>query len=55
VGQRISDEAYAPFTVAISLVSVVRQGVHGPGLDTPIPPVVGITGIAWDEVWMTPG
>lgn len=52
VGQRISDEAYAPFILAFAPASVVRAGVHGPGLDTLIPPVVVNTAILWDEVWM---
>jgi peptide/nickel transport system substrate-binding protein len=53
LGQRISDEAYAPFILAFAPASVVVQGVHGPGLDTLIPPVVVNTAILWDEVWMS--
>ena len=52
VGQRISDEAYAPFILAFAPASVVTKNVHGPGLTTLIPPVVVNTGIIWDEVWM---
>lgn len=53
VGQRISDEAYAPFILAFAPASVVTKNVHGPGLTTLIPPVVVNTGIIWDEVWMS--
>lgn len=52
VGQRISDEAYAPFILAFAPASVVTKNVHGPGLTTLIPPVVVNTAIIWDEVWM---
>ena len=52
-GQRISDEAYAPFILAFAPASVVTTNVHGPGLTTKIPPVVVNTGIIWDEVWMS--
>jgi peptide/nickel transport system substrate-binding protein len=51
-GQRISDQAYAPFILAFAPASVVTKNVHGPGLTTLIPPVVVNTGIIWDEVWM---
>jgi peptide/nickel transport system substrate-binding protein len=54
VGQRISDEAYAPFILAFAPASVVTKKVHGPGLTTLIPPVVVNTGIIWDEVWVSP-
>ena len=52
-GQRISDEAYAPYILAFAPASVVAKNVHGPGLTTKIPPVVVNTGIIWDEVWMS--
>jgi peptide/nickel transport system substrate-binding protein len=52
VGKLISDEAYAPFILAFAPASVVTTNVHGPGLDTLIPPVVVNTAILWDEVWM---
>jgi peptide/nickel transport system substrate-binding protein len=53
VGQRISDQAYAPFILAFAPASVARTNVHGPGLDTLIPPVVVNTAILWDEAWMS--
>ena len=53
LGQRISDEAYAPFILAFAPASVVTKNVHGPGLTTLIPPVVVNTAILWDEVWMS--
>ncbi|HEY7223901.1 MAG TPA: ABC transporter substrate-binding protein [Micromonosporaceae bacterium] len=52
VGQRISDQAYAPFILAFAPASVVTKGVHGPGLDTLIPPVVVNTAILWSDAWM---
>jgi peptide/nickel transport system substrate-binding protein len=52
-GQRISDEAYAPYILAFAPASVVTTNVHGPGLTTKIPPVVVNPGIIWDEVWMS--
>jgi peptide/nickel transport system substrate-binding protein len=51
IGQKISDEAYAPFILAFSPATVSAQGVHGPGVDTLIPPLVVNTSILWDEVW----
>jgi len=53
VGQRISDQSYAPFILAFAPASVVTKNVHGPGLTTLIPPVVVNTAILWDEVWMS--
>jgi peptide/nickel transport system substrate-binding protein len=53
VGQRISDEAYAPFILAFAPASLATTNVHGPGVDTLIPPVVVNTAILWDEVWMS--
>ena len=52
VGQHISDEAYAPFILAFAPSSIVTTTVHGPGLTTPIPPLVVNTGVLWDEVWI---
>jgi peptide/nickel transport system substrate-binding protein len=53
VGQRISDQAYAPYILAFAPASVATKNVHGPGVTTLIPPVVVNTGIIWDEVWMS--
>ncbi|HKT04187.1 MAG TPA: ABC transporter substrate-binding protein [Rugosimonospora sp.] len=53
VGQRISDQAYAPFILAFAPASVVTKNVYGPGLTTLIPPVVVNTGILWADVWMS--
>jgi len=55
IGQIISDEAYAPFILAFAPSSVATTNVHGPGVDTLIPPVVVNTAILWDEVWMSQG
>ncbi|MFB9073722.1 hypothetical protein ACFFX0_21965 [Citricoccus parietis] len=48
----ISDEAYGPFGMAFSPAQVVRQGVHGPGLTTPIPALVVNSGVLYDRVWV---
>ncbi|GAA3765973.1 hypothetical protein GCM10022240_18070 [Microbacterium kribbense] len=53
VAQIISDEAYAPFGFAFSPAEIVRKGVHGPGLTTPIPAVAVNTGILYDQVWVS--
>jgi peptide/nickel transport system substrate-binding protein len=50
-GQLISDEAYAPYILAFAPASVAKVGVHGPGLDTKIPPTAVNVQILWDEVW----
>jgi peptide/nickel transport system substrate-binding protein len=50
-GTLISDEAYAPFILAFAPASVALTGVHGPGLDTKIPPTAVNVQILWDEVW----
>lgn len=47
----IADKAYAPFGVAFAPANVAVKGVHGPGLDTKIPPIVVNTSVHWDEVW----
>ncbi|VXA90861.1 ABC transporter substrate-binding protein [Citricoccus sp. K5] len=48
----ISDEAYGPFGMAFSPAQVVRKGVHGPGLTTPIPALVVNSGVLYDRVWV---
>ena len=50
-GELISDEAYAPFILAFAPASVATTSVHGPGLDTMIPPTAVNVQILWDEVW----
>ncbi|MEU2349840.1 ABC transporter substrate-binding protein [Modestobacter sp. NPDC049651] len=53
-GKLISDKAYAPYILAITPSNVAVKGVHGPGLTTPIPPLVGVNPtILWDSVWTT--
>ncbi|OMQ15597.1 peptide ABC transporter substrate-binding protein [Modestobacter sp. VKM Ac-2676] len=52
-GKLISDKAYAPYILSITPVNIAVDGVHGPGLTTPIPPLVGVNPtILWDSVWM---
>ncbi|QCU78881.1 ABC transporter substrate-binding protein [Citricoccus sp. SGAir0253] len=48
----ISDEAYGPFGMAFSPAQVVRKGVHGPGLTTPIPALTVNSTVLYDEVWV---
>jgi peptide/nickel transport system substrate-binding protein len=53
-GKLISDNAYAPYILAITPSNVAVKGVQGPGLTTPIPPLVGVNPtILWDSVWTT--
>ncbi|GGA60725.1 ABC transporter substrate-binding protein [Pseudoclavibacter endophyticus] len=47
----ISDEAYAPFGTAFTPSQIVRDGVHGPGLDEPIPALSVNQGVLYDRVW----
>ncbi|WP_369140965.1 ABC transporter substrate-binding protein [Modestobacter versicolor] len=52
-GKLISDKAYAPYILSITPSNIAVAGVHGPGLTTPIPPLVGVNPtILWDSVWM---
>jgi peptide/nickel transport system substrate-binding protein len=51
LGQRISDEAYAPYILAFAPATIARKGVHGPGVDTFLPTLVVNTAILWDSVW----
>ena len=46
----ISDEAYSPFLFAFAPASVVTKEVQGPGLTEPIPAVVVIPTVPWEEV-----
>ncbi len=50
--EMISDEAYGPFGLAFSPAQVVREGVHGPGLTTPIPALVVNSQVLYDRVWV---
>ncbi|OCG76337.1 ABC transporter substrate-binding protein [Microbacterium sediminis] len=52
VAEVIAKEAYGPFGVAFSPAQVVRKGVHGPGLTTPIPALAVNTGVLYDRVWV---
>ncbi|GAA3663228.1 ABC transporter substrate-binding protein [Microbacterium marinilacus] len=52
IAKTISDEAYAPFGMAFSPAQVVRTGVHGPGLTTPIPALAVNSGVLYDRVWV---
>lgn len=52
VSQYISDEAYGPFGMAFSPAQVMREGVHGPGLDVPIPALAVNQGVLYDRVWV---
>lgn len=52
ISQYIAEEAYAPFGLAFSPAQVTRPGVHGPGLDEPIPAIVVNQGVLYDRVWV---
>jgi len=52
VAEYISDNAIAPFGVAFAPSQIVRVGVHGPGLDTPIPALAVNSGVLYDRVWV---
>jgi len=52
VSKYISDEAYAPFGMAFSPAQVMKKGVHGPGLDQPIPALAVNQGVLYDRVWI---
>ena len=48
--RHISDRAYAPFLLAYAPAQLSRGTLEGPGLTTPIPPLLVNTGILWHEV-----
>jgi peptide/nickel transport system substrate-binding protein len=50
--EMIADEAYGPFGLAFSPAQVVRKGVHGPGLTTPIPALAVNPGVIYERVWV---
>jgi len=52
IAEVIAKEAYGPFGIAFSPAQVVRKGVHGPGLTTPIPALAVNTGVLYDRVWV---
>ena len=51
VAKMISDEAYGPFGTAFAPAQIMQSGVHGPGLDEPIPAFVVNTAVLYDRVW----
>jgi peptide/nickel transport system substrate-binding protein len=52
ISEHIAEEAYGPFGVAFSPAQALRPGVHGPGLDEPIPAIVVNQGVLYDRVWV---
>ncbi|GAA1464956.1 ABC transporter substrate-binding protein [Microbacterium thalassium] len=52
IAKYISDEALAPFGMAFTPAQVVREGVYGPGLSTPIPALAVNEGVLYDRVWV---
>lgn len=48
----IAEEAYGPFGPAFQPAQVMRPGIHGPGLDVPIPALAVNQGVLYDRVWM---
>jgi peptide/nickel transport system substrate-binding protein len=52
IAKYISDEAYAPFMIAVAPAAVARKDVHGPGVSTKIPMASVSLLPIWDEVWI---
>jgi len=48
--RHISDHAYAPFLLAYAPAQLTTGTLEGPGLTTPIPPLLVHTGVLWHEV-----
>ena len=53
--ERIADQHYAPFGMALVGANLAVQGVHGPGLTTKIPALAVTTIPLWDQVWREQG
>ena len=55
IAKYISDQAYAPFMLAVAPTAVARKEVHGPGLTTKVP--MGSVALLpiWDEAWIENG
>ncbi len=49
-GKYISDKAYAPFLFAFAPAQLTVPGIEGPGLTTPIPPLMVSTAVLWQDV-----
>jgi peptide/nickel transport system substrate-binding protein len=50
IGKYMSDQAYSPFLFAFAPANVVKKGVTGPGLTSPLPAVVVSPMVLWEEV-----
>ena len=51
----IAKQAYGPFLFPIAGYNIAAKGVVGPGLTTPIPTIVVLPGILWQDVYTTNG
>jgi peptide/nickel transport system substrate-binding protein len=51
----IAKQAYGPFLFPIAGYNIAAKGVYGPGLTTPIPTIVVLPGILWQDVYTTSG
>jgi peptide/nickel transport system substrate-binding protein len=51
----IAQQAYGPFLFPIAGFNIAAKGVVGPGLTTPIPTIVVLPGILWQDVSATNG
>jgi peptide/nickel transport system substrate-binding protein len=51
----IAQQAYGPFLFPIAGFNIAAKGVVGPGLTTPIPTIVVLPGILWQDVYTTGG
>lgn len=52
IAKYISDQAYAPFLIAVAPAALARKEVHGPGVSTKIPLASVSLLPVWDEVWV---
>ncbi len=51
----LAKQAYGPFLFPIAGYNIAAKGVVGPGLTTPIPTIVVLPGILWQDVYTTNG
>ena len=50
--QSLTPAGSDPHSLELSPAQVVRKGVHGPGLTTPIPALVVNSQVLYDRVWV---
>jgi len=55
LSEYLAKKAYGPFLFPIAGYNIAAKGIHGPGLTTPIPTIVVLPGILWQDVYTTNG